>query len=73
MYSLIRTSGHLTVIIVWGEDNRNPLDFTSISMENLNIYFFLIEINPSNVNLWKSNELSDIVSTRTRDDFIYNI
>jgi hypothetical protein len=51
MYSLIRTSGHLTVIIVWGEDNRNPLDFTSISMENLNIYFFLIEINPSNVNL----------------------
>jgi hypothetical protein len=49
-YSLIRTSGHL--IIDWGEDHRNPLDFTLISMENKKNKI-LIEINLSNIN--KSN------------------
>ena len=37
-YSNIRTSGHL--VIEWGEVSRNLLDFTSISMENLDFIIF---------------------------------
>ena len=37
LYSFFRTSGHL--IIEGGKTSRNPQDFTSIPMENLNFIF----------------------------------